>query len=82
MKYFVEMIFEATKICQNGNERKVKKSVFTPVFYSGGDGQLHYNYDADIEKAIEVLKENHFSNIKHIATKNTSLLFVDTNERG
>ncbi|MBR5273588.1 MAG: hypothetical protein IKU25_09420 [Clostridia bacterium] len=78
MKYYTEMIFEVTETCQNGNERKVKKSVFSPVYYPDGGGFLRYNYDSEIvSKAIEVLKRNNFHNIRHIKTKHTQLLFID-----
>lgn len=69
MKTYYELIFEVTKICANGNERRTKKSVYTTNFY-GTEAEI-------ISKAIAVLKANHFYNIKHIGTKNAQLLFVD-----
>jgi hypothetical protein len=71
-KYY-ETIFAVTETCQNGNERRIKKSVFSPIFKNGRNViQLDR-----IDKGIEVLKSMGYYNIEYIDTKKKELLFID-----
>jgi len=69
---FYEMIFEVTETCQNGNERRIKKSVYSPIFRNG----RHIIELDRVNNAIHVLEERHYYNIKYKGTKTTELLFT------
>lgn len=71
-----ETIFSVTETCQNGKERRIKKSVFTPCFKNG----RHVIQLERIAKAEEILKAQHYYNIEYLDTKFTELLITDTLE--
>ena len=72
MKYY-EMIFEVTETCNNGNERRIKKSVFSPIFRNG----KHIIELDRVNKAVKVLESRHYYNIEYVDTKTATLLFTD-----
>ena len=71
-----ETIFRVTETCNNGNERRIKKSVFTPCFKNG----RHVIEIERIAKAEEILKAQHYYDIEYLETKFTELLVTDTIE--
>ena len=68
-----EVIFEVTETCQNGNERRLKKSVYSPRFKD----HKHVTEAERISKGTEVLKARHYYDIKYIKTKAVTLLFTE-----
>ena len=72
-----EMIFEVTTTCQNGNERRMKKSVYSPCFRNG----RHIVELERVSKAIKVLEANHYYNIKHLQTRYTTMLMTEEGEQ-
>lgn len=72
-KSFYEVIFEVTETCQNGNERRIKKSVFMPHVDENGK---HLSTPRRIERGSAALKAEHYYNIKYIETKTKHLIFA------
>ena len=72
-QHMYEVIFEATETLQNGNERRVKKSVLMPCF----DEQTnkHICPEVQVARGEKALKEAHFYNIVYVETKNKTLIF-------
>lgn len=71
-KSFYEVVFEATETLQNGKERTVRKSVLMPHFNDAG---RHICPAEQIERGEQALREAYYYNIKHIETKNKTLIF-------
>lgn len=71
------MIFEVTTTCQNGSERRQKKSVFSPCFHNG----KRIVEQERMNRAIKVLEANHYYNIKHLQTRYTTMLFTEEGEQ-
>lgn len=68
-----ELIFEVTETCNNGNERRKKVSVYSMPFRYG-----RFVIECDrVNEGIELLKQQHYYNIKHIKTKLKTLLFTE-----
>ena len=71
-KYY-EMIFDCCETLQNGKERRVKKSVLSPIFREG----RHIAEDDRVIKAVGVLRESHFYDIKYVGTKTKTIMFTE-----
>ena len=69
-----EIVFEVTETCMNGNERRLKKSVYSPRF--GENGRL-ITEPQSIAKGVEVLKQMHYYDITYIKTKAVTLLMTE-----
>lgn len=67
-----EMVFQVTETLQSGKERTLKKSVYSERFLNG----KFFTEEERIAEAIELLKDQHYYNIKHVQTKATSLLML------
>lgn len=70
-KYYEE-IFEVTETLQNGNERRKRVSVYSPIFING----RHVIELNRITKAIEALKAEHYYNIEHVETRTKTMIFT------
>lgn len=68
-----EVIFEVTETLQNGKERRVKKSVYSPRF--GEDGK-HITETERIFRGRIALRECQYYDIVYIGTKATTLIFT------
>ncbi len=68
-----ENIFLVTKSCDNGNELSFKKSVYSPRFRNG---KLLTEQER-IAEGTEVLKAEHFYNIRFIKSKATNILYIE-----
>ena len=70
--YLFEIVFMVTETCNNGNELRTKKSVFSQRFYNN-----HFFTEAQrIEKAVEVLREQGYYKIEYVETKAVSKLVI------
>lgn len=67
-----EMIFEVTETCNNGNERRKKVSVFSPIFRNG----KHIIELDRMHKAVSALQKKGYYKIEYIKTKTTDLIFT------
>ena len=72
-KNFYEVIFEVTETCQNGNERRIKKSVFMP--YTDENGK-HLDTHRRVERGSAALISEHYYQIKYIETKTKTMIFA------
>ena len=72
-KSFYEVIFEVTETCQNGNERRIKKSVFMPHADENGK---HLDKHRRIERGGAALTSEHYYNIVYIETKTKTMIFA------
>lgn len=72
-KKFYEVVFEVTETCQNGKERRFKKSVYSPVFKNG----IHVTEQERAAKGTEVLESLHYYNVQYIETRNKVFLFTE-----
>lgn len=63
-----EMKFKVTETCQNGNERRITKTVFSTF-----DG-IDFNRET---KAYNLLRGKHYYNIEYLGGKYITLLTVD-----
>ena len=70
---FYEMIFAVTETCQNGNERRIKKTVYAPAEKDGND-KIDFRR---VDKGIEILKAKHFYNIECIDERMVDLMITD-----
>lgn len=68
-----EVIFDCTETLQNGKERRVKKSVFMPVFDTNTN--KHLDLDTRIMRGYTALVEAHYYNIEYSDTKTKTLIF-------
>lgn len=67
-----EIVFMVTETCNNGNERRIKKSVFAQRFVNG-----HFFTEAErVAQAVEALKKLHYYNIEYVETKAVSRLVI------
>lgn len=71
-----ETIFEVAETCQNGNERRKKVSVYSPIFV---DNKHIIEIDR-INKGIAKLESLHYYDIKYIKTRVTTLILSDAFE--
>lgn len=72
-KMYYELIFDCCETCQNGKERRIKKSVLTPVF---NDGKFITELDR-IKNCVEVLMQEHYYDIAYIKTKVKYILIAE-----
>lgn len=72
VKYY-ETKFKCTETLQNGSERQITKSVFSPIFKDG----RHVVQIARIDKAIEALKAEHYYDIEYIGTSTKTVIFAE-----
>jgi hypothetical protein len=72
-----EVIFKVTETCQNGKERRIKKSVYSPKFKMDGERHMFIPLEERMRKCIKVLEEMHYYNIEYVDIKSTTLLFMD-----
>lgn len=72
VKYY-ETIFRVTETLQNGKERRIKKSVLSPIFING---RHHIELDR-INKAEKALKEEHYYDIEYVETKTKEVIFTE-----
>lgn len=72
-KKYYDTVFEVTMTCQNGNERRVRKSVLSPMFRDG----KHIDEGERIRKGTETLKKEQCYDIEYVMTKTKVLLFMD-----
>lgn len=70
---FFEDVFMVTETLQNGNERTIRKSVFSPVFV---DGKCN-DFNKRIEKARKALKDAHYYNIVYGRSNTKTVLFTE-----
>ena len=68
-----EVIFDVTETLQNGNERRVKKSVLMPRF--DANTKKHIDLDTRIMRGYSALAEANYYNIEYVETKNKTLIF-------
>lgn len=73
IKKYYEAIYEVTETCQNGNERRIKKSVLSPIFKNG----RHVIELDRVDKGIKTLEEMHYYDIEYIETKTRTLIFTE-----
>lgn len=69
---YYETVFKVTETLQNGKERRIKKSVLTPMFING---RHHIKIDR-IEKAEDALKSEHYYDIEYIETKTKEVIYT------
>ena len=70
---YYEMIFDCAETLQNGKERRIKKSVLSPIFRDG----RHIAEMDRIKKAVDVLMSEHYYDIAYLATKKKTIIFTD-----
>lgn len=68
-----EDIYMVTETTQNGNERRFKKSVLSPIFK---DGKHVIKLDRG-EKGKQALEKEHYYNIEYIDTKVKTLIVTE-----
>lgn len=68
-----ETIFCVTETCNNGNERRIKKSVLFPRFRNG----IHVTEQERISAGTDILKAEHYYNIEYLETKNKTILYAE-----
>lgn len=73
IKKYYETIFEVTETCQNGKERRIRKSVLSPIFKNG----RHVIEEDRVNKGIKALEEMHYYNIVAVETKTKTLIFTE-----
>lgn len=71
-----ENIFNVTETLQNGKERRVKKSVLSPIFK---DGRHVIQLDR-VDRCIKELEALHYYDIKFIETKTKTFITTDNLE--
>lgn len=71
-KQVFAMTFEVTTTLQSGKERTVKKKVYSDRFKNG----RFFVEDERIRQATELLRAQHYYNIKYLETNATSLLMI------
>ena len=67
-----ETRFAVTETLQDGKERTIEKSVFSPMFRNG----VHITESERVLKSIEILKEEHYYKIKYIGTRTKTILEI------
>ena len=72
-KNYYELTFKVTETLQNGKERRVNKTVLSPIFR---DGKFIIESER-IEKGIMVLKEEHYYNIEYLGIKKKTILWTE-----
>lgn len=74
---YYEEVFEVTETCNNGKERRIRKSVMCQPFEVRDDGTRHHRLESTrIEKATRALKQEHYYNIVYIETRIKHILFA------
>ena len=72
-----EVIFKVTETCQNGKERRMKKSVYTPSF-KVVDGRCYFVALEDrIKKCVAILEAEHYYDIEYLDIKRKTLLMAE-----
>lgn len=71
MKLF-EITFMVTETCNNGKERRIKKTVYAPA---ERNGSILIDLKS-VDKAIAILKSKHFYNIECIDKRMVDLMFT------
>ena len=72
----LEMNFRVTETLQNGNERRVKRTVYAKAETPEGYNMVVLG-DRQYNNAVAELKKNHYYNITLESTKYTDLMLVD-----
>lgn len=72
-----EMIFKVRETCQNGKERRIKKSVYSPCFKHENGRTIFVPLNERIRKGVEVLEEMNYYDIVYLETKRKTLLFTE-----
>ena len=67
------VVFKVTETCQNGNERKIQKTVYMPRF---DENNKHITIDQRVKRGIEALKAAHYYNIEYVKTTATEIIFA------
>ena len=68
-----ETIFCVTETCNNGKERRIKKSVYSPRFRNG----KHLTEQERISEGTFILKAEHYYNIEYLETKSKTILYIE-----
>lgn len=77
MRFYVD-VFEVTETCQNGNERTIKKEVYSKTSIIDSNGKIRNNGQKNrIERAKNLLAERHYYKIKYITSKTKEILLTD-----
>lgn len=66
-KKYCEYIFEVTETCNNGNERTIKKSVYSNLPYT----------DQTIFSIKNMLEDHHYYRVRFIKVKQAELFFME-----
>lgn len=74
-KQVYKVNFYATETLQNGKERRVLKSVYTPRF--DATTRKHITEEQRIERGTQALAAEHYYNIQYGSTIATELIFVE-----
>lgn len=72
-----ENIFEVTETLQNGKERRIKKSVYTPIFREWGGRRVHITTEERIKAGKAELKARHYYNIDYLTTKKRDIIYAE-----
>lgn len=73
-KKIYEVIFAVTETTNRGNERRIKKAVFMPIF--GKDGR-HLPEPYRIERGTAALRAEHFYDIEYVETVTKTLIITE-----
>lgn len=71
-----ENIFNVTETLQNGKERRVKKSVLSPIFKNG----KHVIQLDRVDRCVKELEALHYYDIEFIETKTKTLITIENLE--
>lgn len=71
-----ENIFNVSETLQNGKERRVKKSVLSPIFKNG----KHVIQLDRVDRCVKELEALHYYNIEFIETKTKTFIVTDSLE--
>ena len=72
-----ENVFEVTETLQNGKERRVKKSVYTPRFKERDGHTFHISEEERIKCGTYELEARHYYNVKYLYTKKREVIYTE-----
>ncbi len=72
-KSFYEMTFDCAETCLNGKERRIKKTVLSPIFRNN----KHVVEIDRIQRAVEALMDEHYYDIAYLGTKRKTVIFSE-----
>ena len=75
-----EVIFKVTETCQNGKERRIKKSVYTPVWRMEGERHIFIPLEDRIKMCVAILEHEHYYDIESHDIKRKTLLTAGWDE--